>query len=64
MSDTELLDMVQKRGIQIWPQRKTAHGPVINWYAQNVSPFIQTYGSTVREALLKLKKAIDNHKVG
>lgn len=58
MSDKELLDMVQERGIQIWPTRKSKNGPVMNWYAQNVFPFIQSYGGTVREALTKLEKAI------
>lgn len=50
--------MVQERGIQIWPTRKSKNGPVMNWYAQNVFPFIQSYGGTVREALTKLEKAI------
>lgn len=58
MSDSELMDFVQQRGIQIWPVRKSKHGPVMNWYAQNVFPFIQSYGGTVREALTKLEKAI------
>jgi len=60
MTDFQLLNFVEERGIQIWPTRKVKHGPVINWYVQNVCPFVQTYAPTLREALTKLKEAIDN----
>lgn len=59
MTDTELLDFVEERGIQIWAQRKSKHGPVTHWWVQNVFPFIQTYAPTVREALIKLKKKVN-----
>jgi len=57
MSDKELLDWIERDGIQIWPIRKSKHGPVTSWYVQNPAPFQQTYGDTVREALHKLAKS-------
>lgn len=59
MTDTELLDFVEKHGIQIWPVRKSKHGPVIHWWVQNPAPFFQTYGPTVRQALTQLKEKVE-----
>jgi hypothetical protein len=61
MKDTELLDFIQRNGIQIWPVRSSRYSPVVAWYAQNVLPFIQAQGATVREALTNLKKGIDEN---
>jgi hypothetical protein len=54
----DLIDFIEKRGIQIWPTRQSKHGPVINWWVQNVSPWVQTSDTTLRGALAKLQKAL------
>jgi hypothetical protein len=60
MTDTELLDWVERDGIQIWPQRKSKHGPVMQWWVQNVLPWVQTYDKTLRGALHKLAEAVNS----
>lgn len=63
MSDTELLDFVEKHGIQIWPARRSKHGPIVVWWVQNATPFIQTYDrSTLRGALHKLAASMREEK--
>jgi hypothetical protein len=57
--DESLLDFIERRGIQIWPMRKSKHGPVLHWWVQNVSPFVQTYDTTLRGALRKLQRVIE-----
>jgi len=59
MTDTELFDFVELRGIQIWPQRKSKHGPIMCWWVQNPSPFFQTSSPSLRVALQNLKKVAD-----
>lgn len=59
MTDTELLDFVEQRGIQIFPQRKSKHGPVIHWWVVNPTPFFETYGPTLRGTLTRMKEKVD-----
>lgn len=56
MSDKQLLDFVEKNGIQIWPVRQSKHGAVLNWWVQRVSPFLQLARPKLREALEALAK--------
>jgi len=59
MTDTELLNFVESNGIQIWPVRKTKHGPVMQWWVQNPSPWFQMSATSLRVALERLKKKIE-----
>lgn len=59
MTDTDILDFVEKHGIQIWPQRKSRTGPVLNWYAQYPFPFVQVARASCRAALADL---IETHR--
>lgn len=54
MTDKQLVDFVEKHGIQIWPMRQVKHGPVLQWWVQRVSPFLQLARPKLRDALKAL----------
>jgi hypothetical protein len=54
----DLIEFIEQRGLQIWPVRKTRYGPVLFWYVQNVSPFLQVSDASLKGALQKLQKAL------
>ena len=63
MTDTEMIDCVEKNGIQIWPTRKSKHGPVLQWWVQNILPFCQTARPRLRDALEALAQEIKDHQL-
>ncbi len=68
MSDTELVDFVEKHGVQVWPMRGRADkfsknvrrtpGEILNWTAQYPQPFVQMTRGTFRAAVTDLKEAL------
>lgn len=58
MSDTELFDFISENGIQIWPQRKSKHSPVLRWWVQNVTPFFQVSDTDLRKAVERLRLTV------
>jgi hypothetical protein len=69
LSDTELIEFVEKHGVQVWPQRARADrfnkaivartpGEILNWTAQYPRPFVQMTRGTFRAAVTDLKEAL------
>ncbi len=75
MSDRQLVEFVEKHGVQVWPQRQRGgYGPsteqrvrripgeILNWTAQFApTPFIQCTASTWRRAVSAIKEAYEKH---
>jgi hypothetical protein len=61
MSAEEFEEFIERNGVQLWPQRKAKHGPIMQWWAQVSFPFEQTYGATPKEAVEKLYGALRRH---
>lgn len=74
-TDTELVDFVEKNGVQVWPQRERERqgpggndkirripGEIFCWTAQVVLPFMQISRPKWREAVSDLKKAYEESK--
>lgn len=73
MTDTELVDFVEKHGVQVWPQRQRSQigpggddkirsvpGEILNWTAQFPTPrFLQITRSHWRDAVSDLIKVIE-----
>lgn len=57
MNDKQLIDWMERDGIQAWPVRASKHGPVLRWWVQLVLPFMQVSDTTLRAALEKLAEA-------
>jgi hypothetical protein len=62
MSDSELIAFIEANGIQLWPVRKSKHGPILHWYAQATSPFQQLAAPTARLALARLFTALSRNQ--
>lgn len=65
MTDTELVDFVDKRGIQVWPERKrTGTREIFGWWAQSPHPvFMQIAKPTWRMAVEALRDAMKKHSL-
>ncbi len=73
MSDTELIEFIEKHGVQVWPMRQRGRygpsteqrvrrvpGEIQGWTAQFApTPFIQCTDSTWRGSVTKLKQAYE-----
>jgi hypothetical protein len=62
MTDTELVNFISENGIQVWPQRKSKHAPVLRWWVQNVSPFVQISDGDLRSAVERLRVIVSEYE--
>lgn len=51
MTDSQLIDWIEKNAVQIWPNRDAINKRVDNWTVQVPQPFDQYTADTLREAL-------------
>lgn len=61
MSDKDWMNFIESRGVHVYPQRRSKHGPIMHWFTATPTPFIQTSGNTLKEALVRLYEALDLH---
>jgi hypothetical protein len=61
LNDSDWMKFIEERGVHIYPQRRSKHGPIMHWFTATPTPFIQTSGNTLKEALVRLYEALDLH---
>lgn len=51
--DTLLLDVIEERGIQLWPNRNSKGTAIVSWTVSSSKPWVQTTKQSLKAALVK-----------
>lgn len=61
--DELFLDFMERRGVQVWPNRNSKGTAIVSWTASCANPFIQTTKQNLKAAIVKLMFKLEELKL-